>query len=408
MSGTTTNRDCPLCKSQGKQAKLRLFQATSEEAMLFCEDDECPYPFDEEDHEFCMKRDWSEAVENWNILRKAEDLEFQKHFGHIEINKSSQQIINTGNANCEEPARTGLSQEIIQPSVPINKLDQRFEEMQTHCIDQNITSSNQDTDQLNNQDLSKIGVLNIPIVQDKEIDQHEDGIAQMDKGTDTCLVSYQVMQDVTCISGYLRRKQKMHSPKKEIVKTMEFVVPISRPVSYPFPMTVSGPCDSAMNSSVEMSTSKQCSPQAKPQTRNNVLAHNTASYYPFGLYALNTNHANGLGIGKVELEEVNPHLRGGRVENHLGKTTPSSPNQNSNLDLPVLSSRTAQHDKRISRLRHQGGTLKRRRRRLNKGSPGLNSMHEAALLDNKYKTTPTETRIECASSYIKLAHTILL
>nr|CAD7399906.1 unnamed protein product [Timema poppensis] len=48
----------------------------------------------------------------------------------------------------------------------------------------------------------------------------------------------------------------------------------------------------------------------------------------------------------VELEEVNPHLRGGRVENHLGKTTPSSPDRDSNLDLPVLSSR-AQHDKRI-------------------------------------------------------------
>nr|CAD7571238.1 unnamed protein product [Timema californicum] len=71
----------------------------------------------------------------------------------------------------------------------------------------------------------------------------------------------------------------------------------------------------------------------------------TASYYPFGLYALSTNYANGLGIGKVELEEVNPHLRGGRVENHLGKTTPSSPDRDSNLDLPVLSSR-AQHDKR--------------------------------------------------------------
>nr|CAD7575825.1 unnamed protein product [Timema californicum] len=28
------------------------------------------------------------------------------------------------------------------------------------------------------------------------------------------------------------------------------------------------------------------------------------------------------GIGKVELEEVNPHLRGGRVENHLGTHTP--------------------------------------------------------------------------------------
>nr|CAD7397352.1 unnamed protein product [Timema poppensis] len=53
-------------------------------------------------------------------------------------------------------------------------------------------------------------------------------------------------------------------------------------------------------------------------------------------------------IGKVELEEVNPHLRGGRVENHLGKTTPSSPDRDSNLDLPVLSS-LAQDDKRVHR-----------------------------------------------------------
>nr|CAD7423623.1 unnamed protein product [Timema monikensis] len=59
-------------------------------------------------------------------------------------------------------------------------------------------------------------------------------------------------------------------------------------------------------------------------------------------------------IGKVQLEEVNPHLRGGRVENHLGKPTPSSPGRDSNLDLPVLSSR-AQHDKRVSQLRHRGG-----------------------------------------------------
>nr|CAD7573186.1 unnamed protein product [Timema californicum] len=49
--------------------------------------------------------------------------------------------------------------------------------------------------------------------------------------------------------------------------------------------------------------------------------------------------------------EVNPHLRGGRVESHLGKTTPSSPDRDSNLDLPVLNSR-AQHDKRVSQLRH--------------------------------------------------------
>nr|CAD7259665.1 unnamed protein product [Timema shepardi] len=54
---------------------------------------------------------------------------------------------------------------------------------------------------------------------------------------------------------------------------------------------------------------------------------------------------SGTGIGKNELEEVNPHLRGGGVENHLGKTTPGSPDRDSNLDLPVVSSR-AQHDKR--------------------------------------------------------------
>nr|CAD7265626.1 unnamed protein product [Timema shepardi] len=50
---------------------------------------------------------------------------------------------------------------------------------------------------------------------------------------------------------------------------------------------------------------------------------------------------------KGELEEVNPHLRGGKVENHLVKTIPSSPDRDSNLDLPVLGSR-AQHDKRDS------------------------------------------------------------
>nr|CAD7568470.1 unnamed protein product [Timema californicum] len=59
---------------------------------------------------------------------------------------------------------------------------------------------------------------------------------------------------------------------------------------------------------------------------------------------LSTNYSNGLGIGKVELEEVNPHLRGGRLENHLGKTTLSSPDRDSNHDLPILSGR-AQHDK---------------------------------------------------------------
>nr|CAD7412432.1 unnamed protein product [Timema poppensis] len=57
---------------------------------------------------------------------------------------------------------------------------------------------------------------------------------------------------------------------------------------------------------------------------------------------------------------MNPHLCGGRVEKHLGKTTPSSPNRDSNLDLPVLSSR-AEHDKRVSQLRHRGGRSSRDR-----------------------------------------------
>nr|CAD7200514.1 unnamed protein product [Timema douglasi] len=54
----------------------------------------------------------------------------------------------------------------------------------------------------------------------------------------------------------------------------------------------------------------------------------------------------------LNIEEVNPHFRGWRVEHHLGKTTPSSPDRDSNLDLPVLSSR-AQHDKRVSQLRYR-------------------------------------------------------
>nr|CAD7440966.1 unnamed protein product [Timema bartmani] len=57
-------------------------------------------------------------------------------------------------------------------------------------------------------------------------------------------------------------------------------------------------------------------------------------------------------LGRLNLEEVNPHLRGGRVENHLGKTTPSSPDRDSNLDIPVIGGLT-QHDWRVSQLRHR-------------------------------------------------------
>nr|CAD7577803.1 unnamed protein product [Timema californicum] len=60
-------------------------------------------------------------------------------------------------------------------------------------------------------------------------------------------------------------------------------------------------------------------------------------------------------LGMVELEEVNPHLRGGRVENHLGKTTPSSPDRDLDLDLPVLGSR-AQHGKRLANYASEAGS----------------------------------------------------
>nr|CAD7446470.1 unnamed protein product [Timema bartmani] len=64
---------------------------------------------------------------------------------------------------------------------------------------------------------------------------------------------------------------------------------------------------------------------------------------PVRVIRLSTNDTNGLGIGRLNLDEVNLHLRGGRVENHLGKTAPSSPDRDSNLDLPVLGG-LAQHD----------------------------------------------------------------
>nr|CAD7569400.1 unnamed protein product [Timema californicum] len=41
--------------------------------------------------------------------------------------------------------------------------------------------------------------------------------------------------------------------------------------------------------------------------------------------------------------QLNPHLRGLRVENYLRKTTPISPNRESNLELLVLGS-LAQHE----------------------------------------------------------------
>ncbi|CAG2055091.1 unnamed protein product [Timema podura] len=61
-------------------------------------------------------------------------------------------------------------------------------------------------------------------------------------------------------------------------------------------------------------------------------------------------------LRRLNLEEVNQNLRGGRVVNHLGKTTSSSSDGDSNLDLPVLGG-LAQHDWRVSQLRHQGESV---------------------------------------------------
>nr|CAD7416576.1 unnamed protein product [Timema poppensis] len=63
----------------------------------------------------------------------------------------------------------------------------------------------------------------------------------------------------------------------------------------------------------------------EPGTTILIIIFSTASYYPFEfeLYALSTNYANGMGIGKVELEEVNPHLFGGEG----GKPPPVHPTE---------------------------------------------------------------------------------
>nr|CAD7572427.1 unnamed protein product [Timema californicum] len=104
------------------------------------------------------------------------------------------------------------------------------------------------------------------------------------------------------------------------------------------------------------------------------------------------------GIGEVELEEVNPHLRRGRVENHLGKATLSSPDRDSNLDLPVLSGR-AQHDKRVNQLRHRGGPTQALEHHVSV-RPQINAIFHpiygllhGAVWPNLYKEPETDTSL---------------
>nr|CAD7264071.1 unnamed protein product [Timema shepardi] len=62
------------------------------------------------------------------------------------------------------------------------------------------------------------------------------------------------------------------------------------------------------------------------------------------LYVLVTAHGGWVKeCGRLNLEEGDPHLCEGRVENYLGKTTPSSSDQDLNRYLPVLDI-LAQHE----------------------------------------------------------------
>nr|CAD7585832.1 unnamed protein product [Timema genevievae] len=67
------------------------------------------------------------------------------------------------------------------------------------------------------------------------------------------------------------------------------------------------------------------------------------SYFPTKLQKPRGTFVGGKKENFKRLTEVNQHLRGGRMVNHLGKATPSSPDQDSNLDLPVFGN-IAQHE----------------------------------------------------------------
>ncbi|CAG2066571.1 unnamed protein product, partial [Timema podura] len=43
------------------------------------------------------------------------------------------------------------------------------------------------------------------------------------------------------------------------------------------------------------------------------------------------------GSGRLDIEEIEPHLRGGMVENNLGETSFNTPYQDSNPHFPVIS-----------------------------------------------------------------------
>ncbi|CAG2055172.1 unnamed protein product [Timema podura] len=92
----------------------------------------------------------------------------------------------------------------------------------------------------------------------------------------------------------------------------------------------------------------------------------------------------------MNLKEVNPRLRGGRVENHLGKTPPSSPDRDSNLDLPVLGSQTQYETSALANYTTESGPRWRRYTTMAVPEPGnwasvLKQTKNSPVVLHKYK-----------------------
>nr|CAD7449207.1 unnamed protein product [Timema bartmani] len=77
-------------------------------------------------------------------------------------------------------------------------------------------------------------------------------------------------------------------------------------------------------------------------------------FLPVRVIRLSTSYTNGLGIGKIEFRRSEPAFAWRESGKPFRKNHPSSPDRDSNLNFPVLGS-LAQHDWRVSQLRHRGG-----------------------------------------------------
>nr|CAD7266351.1 unnamed protein product [Timema shepardi] len=85
-----------------------------------------------------------------------------------------------------------------------------------------------------------------------------------------------------------------------------------------------------------------------------------------------------------------------RVLSALTGERTSSPDQDSNLDLPVLSSR-AQHDMRVSQLRHRGGSFEEKQQVITKGRPPPDISAKTKMKDYT-RTTWTQEMVWCINN----------